>query len=127
MPVAAEYDRDADVLYIGWSDAETARTVEVDEYRVLDFDAAGQTVGLEVLYPAQNLVIAPIAREHGFADLLDAIDEAVADALAPAPAFRAAFSVFYSLPVAPTGPTRTGSSGQSRSEAQRIDLTLLAS
>jgi uncharacterized protein YuzE len=80
MPVA-EYDRTSDALYIRLRDAEVARTTEVDDYRILDFDALGEVVGLEVLYPAANLTIAPIAREYGFADQLAEIDQAVAAAI----------------------------------------------
>jgi uncharacterized protein YuzE len=77
----AEYDPTSDALYIRLTDADVARTQEVDDYRILDLDVDGEVVGLEVLYPAVNLAIAPIAREHGFADQLAEIDQAVADAI----------------------------------------------
>lgn len=128
MAAAATYDREADALYISWSDADTARTAEVDDYRVLDMDAAGAVVGMEVLYPSENLVIAPIARDFGFADMLDDIDSAVAAAPTPQAAYTTTFSVFYSFQVGITGPsTAASASGQSHADGQVVELTTLAS
>jgi uncharacterized protein YuzE len=75
--VTAEYDRDADALYIRLSDHKVARTTEIDANRMLDLDEQGSAVGLEVLSPATNLTIAPIARRYGFDDRLPEIDDAV--------------------------------------------------
>lgn len=76
--VHADYDREADALYIQLRDGEVARTIEVDDSRILDLADDGTVVGIEVLYPAENLAIASLSREYGFEHLLDAIDDAVA-------------------------------------------------
>lgn len=124
--MTATYDREADALYINWSDVDIVRTVEVDDYRVLDFDAAGIVVGMEVLYPAENLIIAPVARDYGFTDMLDEIDAAVRGAM-PQPAYTTTFSVFCSFQPGITGPsTASLASGQSRADAPVIKLTPVA-
>ncbi len=47
----AEYDADADALYLYLTDAEVARTVEVGASTMVDLDASGSVVGIEVLDP----------------------------------------------------------------------------
>jgi uncharacterized protein YuzE len=99
----AEFDREADALYIRIRDTARDRTVELDDYRIVDFDADGNVVGLEVLYPDAHLDIAPIARQLGFADQLAEIDEAVAAALGGAlPVAKVTVSIAYRLPVMTT-------------------------
>lgn len=78
---SAEFDREANALYIRIGEGEVARTVDVDDYRIVDIDAGGAVLGVEVLYPADNLQIAALARQFGFAHLLDDIDEAIVDAM----------------------------------------------
>lgn len=46
------YDTDADALYVTWSDAIVDRTVLLPDCGILvDLDASGRLVGLEVLHP----------------------------------------------------------------------------
>jgi uncharacterized protein YuzE len=97
----ADYDREADALYVRLvADAGVARTIEVDDYRILDLDEHGQVVGLEVLYPAANLTIAPIARKYGFADQLDEIDRAVGETLVSPVETSVTVAIAYVFPVA---------------------------
>jgi uncharacterized protein YuzE len=101
----AQYDRDADALYIRLLDADVARTIEVDDYRILDLDEHGHVVGLEVLYPATNLVIASIARDHGFADKLDEIDRAVGESFSSPVETSVTMAIAYVFPPAERPPT----------------------
>jgi uncharacterized protein YuzE len=81
--VSAEYDRTADALYIRLRNGDVARSVEVDDARIVDVDDNGEPIGVEILYPIENLAIASIARDFGFDALLAAIDEAVQQELGP--------------------------------------------
>jgi uncharacterized protein YuzE len=47
------YDRDADSLYIHLSDARVESTSQIDPGTLLDLDAVGQMVGIEVLHPSR--------------------------------------------------------------------------
>jgi len=49
--VSAEYDPDADALYVRVADGDRARTVEINDVTYVDVDANGRPVGIEVLYP----------------------------------------------------------------------------
>ena len=48
------YDNDADALYIGISDGPVTRTQQIDEGTLVDLDASGHVLGIEVLRPARN-------------------------------------------------------------------------
>ena len=106
----AEYDREADALYIRLLHGDVARTVDVDDYRAVDFGADGAVLGIEVLYPAQgHLTLAPIAMTHGFADALDEIDAAVREALGSPGSVEA---VTYTMQLQYTLPPAGGPAGQ---------------
>jgi uncharacterized protein YuzE len=45
----AEYSASADAAYVYLSDAESARTQQLDDWRMVDYDAAGRVVGVEFL------------------------------------------------------------------------------
>ena len=45
------YDLDANALYIAVTDQKVARTAEVDTGTLVDLDAAGSIVGIEVISP----------------------------------------------------------------------------
>ena len=49
------FDRDADALYIRFSDDEIAETAEVRPGLMLDYDAKGRIVGLEILNASESL------------------------------------------------------------------------
>lgn len=44
-----ELDPIADAAYVYLSDAETVRTHSLDDWRMVDYDAAGRAVGVEFL------------------------------------------------------------------------------
>ena len=47
--VRIEYSRSADALYVYFQEVGVARSREIEDGIVLDFDAEGQFVGIEVL------------------------------------------------------------------------------
>lgn len=96
--IHAEYDREADALYVRIADGDVAQSVEVDDHRVVDVDDRGVAVGLEVLYPAMNLRIGKLAAQFGFADRLSEIDDAVAEALGRFPAHRVTMAIQFVIP-----------------------------
>ena len=117
----AKYDRDADALYIRLADGDVTRTVEVDDYRVLDMSDDGRVLGIEVLYPDQNLQLAPVAREYGFADALYDIDHAV-EAVLGAASTKVTVALSYQLPV--LQPTTFGLA-RSRDTTADIELVVV--
>jgi uncharacterized protein YuzE len=62
MPISAEYDPEADALYIRIRDGERSRAVELDERHYIDVDAEGKALGLEVLYPEMGVRVTDLAR-----------------------------------------------------------------
>jgi len=56
------FDAEADALYVRFSESEIAETVEVRPGVMLDYDAYGKIVGLEILDTAKNLADADLKR-----------------------------------------------------------------
>lgn len=56
------FDAEADALYVRFSESEIAETVEVRPGVMLDYDADGKIVGLEILDTAKNLAAADLKR-----------------------------------------------------------------
>ncbi|HEX5479088.1 MAG TPA: DUF2283 domain-containing protein [Dehalococcoidia bacterium] len=50
-----EYDRQADAIYIRLKEAEVANTRELDENVIVDLDAHGRMVGIELLFVSDYL------------------------------------------------------------------------
>ncbi len=54
-----EIDKEADAAYIyakrEIEEGEVAKTIEVNESIILDFDASGKLIGIEVLHASKNL------------------------------------------------------------------------
>jgi uncharacterized protein YuzE len=50
-----EYSDDVDIVYIHLSRKRITRTVIVDDGRIVDYDAAGEVVGVELLWASQGL------------------------------------------------------------------------
>jgi len=48
------YDSDADAVYIKLRDVEIAKTKKVDDYTILDYDKAGNLVGIELLFVSEQ-------------------------------------------------------------------------
>jgi uncharacterized protein YuzE len=52
--IRQSYDLDADALYVKLTDQKVAHTAEVDEGTLVDLDADGNVVGIEVLQPQRR-------------------------------------------------------------------------
>jgi len=48
------YDSDADAVYIKLKDIEIVKTKKVDDYTVLDYDKAGNLIGIELLFVSEQ-------------------------------------------------------------------------
>ena len=55
MKVDLKYDREADAAYLRFSESEIIDSEEVSPGVILDFDADGHIVGLEVLHAKKHL------------------------------------------------------------------------
>jgi uncharacterized protein YuzE len=51
------YDTDADALYVRFSEAEIVEREEVSNGAILDFDAEGRIVAIEVLDASKHLAL----------------------------------------------------------------------
>lgn len=56
-----QYDRDADALYVAFSDAQVSRTIEADPLTMVDLDRHGTVVGVEVIHPAREWPLRELA------------------------------------------------------------------
>src|SRR4051794_37531544 len=65
MPTAT-YDSEADALYIRLADGQRDRTVEYDDSHYVDLDAAGNAIGIEILYPRMGMRLEKLAAIYGF-------------------------------------------------------------
>lgn len=45
----AEHDPEADAIYVMLKDTETARSVQLDDFRIIDYSADGAVAGVELL------------------------------------------------------------------------------
>jgi uncharacterized protein YuzE len=52
--ISQSYDLDADALYVELADRQVARTVPVDSGTLVDLDADGEVVGIEVIQPQRT-------------------------------------------------------------------------
>ena len=50
-----EYDRQADAIYIRLREAEVENTRELDDHVIIDLDANGRMVGIELLFVSDYL------------------------------------------------------------------------
>jgi len=62
------YDADANALYITLRDGDVARTRELDDSTMLDVDAAGNLLGIEVLNPGSGWPLTGILRQYEIAE-----------------------------------------------------------
>ena len=51
-----EYDKEADALYIDFKKGDFAKNKKVDDFTVLDLDAKGNLLGIELLLTKISLV-----------------------------------------------------------------------
>ena len=59
------YDHDADALYIEITDSPVAGTRQFDEGTMVDLDASGEVVGIEILRPARDWPLEEIKASFG--------------------------------------------------------------
>ncbi len=45
----AQYDKEADAIYVLLADGEVARSAQLDDFRIIDYSADGKVVGVEFL------------------------------------------------------------------------------
>lgn len=86
MPITAEYDREADALYVRLREGERLRAVEIDDTTYIDVDADGRALGIEVLYPSMGLNLTEAVARFSLQHQLPGILAAVAASGAPVPA-----------------------------------------
>jgi uncharacterized protein YuzE len=80
-----EYDQQADALYIELNGtAEVARTVEIDPGTLVDLDADGRLLGVEVIRPARpwplDEILSRFPADHDDARLLRLLERATGGA-----------------------------------------------
>lgn len=63
------YDTEADAAYFRIRTGEVARTEHVDGWTIVDVDAAGQLLGIEVLHPARMWPIEDIVDRYAIDEL----------------------------------------------------------
>jgi uncharacterized protein YuzE len=63
--ISQSYDLDAHALYIELADRKAARTEQVDAGTLVDFDPAGNVIGIEVINPERSWPLEEIL--HRFA------------------------------------------------------------
>lgn len=83
MPITAQYDPEADALYVRLGDGERARTVEIDDALYVDVDSEGHAVGIEILYPALGIDLEAAASRFQLHGRLPEVVAAIANAHAP--------------------------------------------
>ncbi len=87
MPITAQYDREADALYVRLADTSRHRTIEIDETTYIDIDVDGRAVGIELLYPSLGLSLeaaaARVQLHHQVPAICRAITEAGIPGVAP--------------------------------------------
>lgn len=84
MAMRAEYDAEADALYVRFSEARVAHTLAPDHAIAIDVGDDDAVVGLEVLSPERNLEkLTRIADGFGFRERLAEIGSTISDALDP--------------------------------------------
>ncbi|MDP3728890.1 MAG: DUF2283 domain-containing protein [bacterium] len=49
------YDPEADAMYIRLKQSKSHKTVEVNEYTLLDYDKEGNLIGIEILFVKEHM------------------------------------------------------------------------
>jgi uncharacterized protein YuzE len=55
-----EYSKEADALYVYFKEEFVAKSIEIEDGVVIDFDEKGQLIGIEVLDVSQRFSLADI-------------------------------------------------------------------
>lgn len=83
MPITAQYDDEADALYVRLAAGERVRTITIDETTYVDVDAQEHTIGIELLYPSLGIDIVGLLRTLSLEQQLPQIIAAIAASHAP--------------------------------------------
>ena len=68
------YDNEVDALYVPVRQGTpVSRSIAVDVNRVVDLDASGQAVGIEVLGASHGLRLTDLADRYGLAEFAEAL------------------------------------------------------
>ena len=59
-----EYDREADALYIQIQEKHVAKTKEVEEGVLIDFDETNKLIGIEILSATKRFALSDIVNLH---------------------------------------------------------------
>ncbi|MBI4654376.1 MAG: DUF2283 domain-containing protein [Nitrospirae bacterium] len=68
-----EYSKEADAIYVYFKEEYVAKSKEIEDGVVIDFDAKGQLIGIEVLDVSQRfrrLMIKDISRSERYLDVV---------------------------------------------------------
>ncbi len=66
-----ELDPTADAVYVWLSDAESARTRNLGDWRMVDYDAAGRVVGAEILGVSAGVNLSGVLESDTVSRLLE--------------------------------------------------------
>ena len=83
MPITAEYDQEADALYVRLSAGPRSRAIEIDDMTFVDLADDGSAVGLEFLYPSTGLNLQETVRRFALEPQAPAIVAAIGTSGAP--------------------------------------------
>ena len=83
MSITANYDSDADALYVRLADGSRVRTVEIDDSTYVDVDADDRPIGIELLYPSMGVNLRGVAEHLALGSQLAEIIRAIAASGAP--------------------------------------------
>lgn len=83
MAITADYDHEADALYVRLSDRQRSRSVEIDDVTFVDLADDDEAVGIEFLYPSVGLDLGDAIRRFALEAQGPAILAAINDSRAP--------------------------------------------
>jgi len=58
------YDKDADAMYIEFRKGEFAKNKKMDDFTILDFDAEGNILGIELLEVSKRIPAESLTKVH---------------------------------------------------------------
>jgi uncharacterized protein YuzE len=70
MTITLEVDNEADAAYVTISGDDVARTAKLDENRIIDYDASGAVVGIELLNVSRGVDLRDLPYREELVDLL---------------------------------------------------------
>jgi uncharacterized protein YuzE len=70
VTITLDVDNEADAAYVTISGDDIARTAKLDENRIIDYDARGAVVGIELLNVSRGVDLRDLPYREKLADLL---------------------------------------------------------